>query len=91
MLLTVVAIVFFNSPLVIVLYVLAVPSILCFLYVEAKQAKNPIVPSYLWRNRNVVTLLSINVFMGMTFWTLIFYLPMYFQVRLSSIIAARLF
>lgn len=72
-----------NSPLVIVLYVLAIPSIVCFLFVEAKHAKHPIVPSYLWRNRNVVTLLSINIFMGMTFWTLIFYLPIYFQVRQS--------
>ncbi|KAG0048672.1 hypothetical protein BGZ83_006411 [Gryganskiella cystojenkinii] len=69
-----------NSPLVIVLYVLAVPSILGFLYVEAKHAKQPIVPSYLWKNRNVVTLLSINIFMGMTFWSLIFYLPIYFQI-----------
>ncbi|GJJ78783.1 hypothetical protein EMPS_11142 [Entomortierella parvispora] len=69
-----------DSPVVIILYVLAVPSILGFLYVEAKQAKHPIVPPYLWKNRNVVTLLSINVFMGMTFWTLIFYLPIYFQI-----------
>ncbi|KAG0026865.1 hypothetical protein BGZ81_006039 [Podila clonocystis] len=69
-----------NSPLVISMYALAVPSICAFLYVEAKHAENPIVPPYLWKNRNVVTLLSINIFMGMTFWSLIFYLPMYFQI-----------
>lgn len=63
------------------MYALAVPSIFAFLYVEAKHAENPIVPPYLWKNRNVVTLLSINIFMGMTFWTLIFYLPIYFQVQ----------
>ncbi|KAF9021300.1 hypothetical protein BGZ52_001860 [Haplosporangium bisporale] len=49
-------------------------------WLEAKHAENPIVPPYLWKNRNVVTLLSINIFMGMTFWSLIFYLPIYFQI-----------
>ncbi|KAG0347517.1 hypothetical protein BG004_007594 [Podila humilis] len=67
-------------PLIITMYSLAIPSILAFLYVEAKHAENPIVPPYLWKNRNVVTLLSINIFMGMTFWSLIFYLPIYFQI-----------
>ncbi|KAG0291872.1 hypothetical protein BGZ96_004774 [Linnemannia gamsii] len=69
-----------NSPLIITLYALAIPSIVMFLLVEAKHAENPIVPPYLWKNHNVVTLLSINVFMGMTFWTLMFYLPIYFQI-----------
>ncbi|KAG0198434.1 hypothetical protein BGX28_008162 [Mortierella sp. GBA30] len=69
-----------DSPLVITMYCLVVPSVLAFLYVEAKHADNPIVPPYLWKNRNVVTLLSINIFMGMTFWSLIFYMPMYFQI-----------
>ncbi|KAF9352542.1 hypothetical protein BGX34_012104 [Mortierella sp. NVP85] len=69
-----------GSTLVITLYALAVPTIAAFLYVEANYAKQPIVPPYLWRNRNVVTLFCINIFMGMTFWTLIFYLPIYFQI-----------
>lgn len=67
--------------MIITLYALAIPSIAMFLLVEAKHAENPIVPPYLWKNHNVVTLLSINVFMGMTFWTLMFYLPIYFQVN----------
>ncbi|KAF9127494.1 hypothetical protein BGW39_005828 [Mortierella sp. 14UC] len=69
-----------NSPLIITLYGLAVPSILAFLWIEAKHAEHPIVPPYLWKNHNVVTLLSINIFMGMTFWSLMFYLPIYFQI-----------
>ncbi|KAF9571839.1 hypothetical protein EC968_010640 [Mortierella alpina] len=69
-----------NSPLVITMYSLAVPFAIAFLYVEAKHAKQPIVPAYLWRNRNVTTLFCINLFMGMTFYTLIFYLPIYFQI-----------
>ncbi|KAG0006914.1 hypothetical protein BGZ65_001877 [Modicella reniformis] len=69
-----------NSPLVITMYALAIPTVVAFLYVEANHAKNPIVPPYLWKNRNVCTLLFLNVFMGMTFWSLIFYLPIYFQV-----------
>ncbi|ORZ01860.1 major facilitator superfamily domain-containing protein [Lobosporangium transversale] len=69
-----------NSALVIVMYSLVLPTITAFLYVEAKCADQPIVPPYLWRNRNVVVLLSINVFMGMTFWSLTFYLPIYFQI-----------
>ncbi|KAF9438254.1 hypothetical protein BGZ76_008987 [Entomortierella beljakovae] len=69
-----------KSPLVISFYCLSVPSAIAFLLIEAKYAKQPIVPPYLWKNRNVVTLFSVNLFMGMTFWTLIFYLPIYFQV-----------
>ncbi|KAK3809195.1 MAG: major facilitator superfamily domain-containing protein [Benniella sp.] len=69
-----------NSALVITMYTLAIPTIIAFLYVEARHAKNPIVPPYLWRNRNVRTLLCLNVFMGMTFWSLMFYLPIYFQI-----------
>ncbi|KAF9582704.1 hypothetical protein BGW38_010866 [Lunasporangiospora selenospora] len=69
-----------NSPLIITSYVLAVLSAILFLHVEAKHAKQPIVPPYLWRNRNVTSLFSLNVFMGMTFWTLIFFLPIYFQI-----------
>ncbi|KAF9167944.1 hypothetical protein BGX20_011454 [Mortierella sp. AD010] len=69
-----------NSPLVITFYVLSIPSAIAFLYVEAKYAKQPVVPPYLWKNRNVTTLFCLNIFMGMTFWTLIFYLPIYFQI-----------
>ncbi|KAF9939451.1 hypothetical protein BGZ75_006534 [Mortierella antarctica] len=69
-----------NSPLIITMYSLVVPFAIVFLYVEAKHAKQPIVPAYLWRNRNVTTLFCINLFMGMTFYTLIFYLPIFFQI-----------
>ncbi|KAF9108675.1 hypothetical protein BGX27_008259 [Mortierella sp. AM989] len=69
-----------KSPLIITFYLLTIPSAIAFLYVEAKYAKQPIVPPYLWKNKNVVTLFCINIFMGMTFWTLIFYLPIYFQI-----------
>ncbi|KAF9958304.1 hypothetical protein BGZ72_000616 [Mortierella alpina] len=69
-----------NSPLIIAMYSLVVPFAIAFLYVEAKHAKQPIVPAHLWRNRNVTTLLLIDLFMGMTFWTLLFYLPIYFQI-----------
>ncbi|KAF8923988.1 hypothetical protein BGZ58_002312 [Dissophora ornata] len=69
-----------KSPLIIILYLLAIPSGAAFLWVEANWAKQPVVPPYLWRNRNVITLFGLNIFMGMTFWTLIFYLPIYFQI-----------
>ncbi|KAG0320946.1 hypothetical protein BGZ99_004229 [Dissophora globulifera] len=69
-----------KSPVIIVLYLMVIPSALAFLYVEAHWAEHPIVPPYLWKNRNVATLFGINIFMGMTFWTLMFYLPIYFQI-----------
>ncbi|KAG0007021.1 hypothetical protein BGZ65_012382 [Modicella reniformis] len=69
-----------TSPLVITSYALSILSTVAFLYIEANYAKQPIVPPYLWKNNNVVTLLCINIFMGMTFWTLLFYLPIYFQI-----------
>ncbi|KAF8978599.1 hypothetical protein BGZ46_006316 [Entomortierella lignicola] len=69
-----------KSPLIITFYVLSIPSAIAFLYIEAHHAKQPIVPPYLWKNRNVATLFCLNIFMGMTFWTLIFYLPIFFQI-----------
>ncbi|KAG0296631.1 hypothetical protein BGZ98_000875 [Dissophora globulifera] len=69
-----------KSPVIIVLYMMVIPSAIAFLYVEARWAKYPIVPTYLWRNRNAVTMFGMNIFMGMTFWTLLFYLPIYFQI-----------
>ncbi|KAG0300816.1 hypothetical protein BGZ98_008844 [Dissophora globulifera] len=67
-------------PLIITMYALVVPTVIVFLYVEKHHAHHPIVPPYLWKNHNVAVLFCINIFMGMTFWSLLFYLPIYFQI-----------
>ncbi|KAG0326143.1 hypothetical protein BGZ99_010048 [Dissophora globulifera] len=69
-----------DLPLIITMYALVVPTVIVFLYVEKHHAHHPIVPPYLWKNHNVAVLFCINIFMGMTFWSLLFYLPIYFQI-----------
>lgn len=63
-----------------------VPLILSFIlvglliYVEIKIAKEPLMPPRLFKNRTVASVLCTNWFLGMTFFSTIYYLPVYFQV-----------
>jgi hypothetical protein len=63
-----------------------VPLILSFLlvglliYVEMKFAKEPLMPPRLFKNRTVVSILCTNWFFGMTFFSAVYFLPVYFQV-----------
>ncbi|CAO3652066.1 unnamed protein product [Cunninghamella blakesleeana] len=51
-----------------------------FAYVESKFAKEPIVPPRLFKNRSVVGILFTNWWFGVSFFSLVYYLPIYFQV-----------
>jgi hypothetical protein len=48
--------------------------------VEKRFAKEPLMPPRLFRNRSVVSVLFVNWFFGMTFFSAVYYLPVYFQV-----------
>ncbi|CAO3652078.1 unnamed protein product [Cunninghamella blakesleeana] len=54
--------------------------IILFVIVEYKFAKEPIVPLRLFRNRTFTGALFINWWFGFTFFSFIYYIPIYFQV-----------
>lgn len=69
-----------KSAAVIVPFVLSGVLIALLVVVEKKFAKEPIMPPRLFKNRSVVGIILTNWFMGMTFFSAIYYLPVYFQV-----------
>lgn len=69
-----------KSAAVIVPFVLAGVLIVLLVIVEKKFAKEPTMPPRLFKNRSVVGVLISNWFMGMTFFSAVYYLPVYFQV-----------
>ncbi|KAI8876845.1 MFS general substrate transporter [Backusella circina FSU 941] len=69
-----------KSAAVIVPLVIAVLMVGLLVLVESKFAKEPLMPMRLFRNRSVAAVLITNWFMGITFFSIIYYLPMYFQI-----------
>lgn len=68
------------SAAVIVPLVLAGLLVIALVFVEIKVAKEPLMPPRLFKRRSVVAVLFLNVFSGMTFFALIYYMPIYFQI-----------
>ncbi|KAI8367779.1 major facilitator superfamily domain-containing protein [Blakeslea trispora] len=48
-------------------------------FIQTKVAE-PLMPPRLFRNQSVVSVLATNWFFGMTFFSMVYYLPIYFQV-----------
>lgn len=69
-----------KSAAVIVPLVLSIGLIGLLVLVEKKFAKEPLMPPRLFKNRSVVSVLITNWFFGMTFFSAVYYLPVYFQV-----------
>ncbi|RKP08315.1 drug resistance transporter, EmrB/QacA subfamily, partial [Thamnocephalis sphaerospora] len=69
-----------SDPLVISLYVVGGVLIIAFILVEVKVAKQPIISPHLFRHRNVSLAFAANFFIGIGFFGVIFYMPMWFQV-----------
>lgn len=69
-----------KSAAVIVPLVLSVLLVGLLMVVEKRFAKEPLMPPRLFRNRSVVSVLFVNWFFGMTFFSAVYYLPVYFQV-----------
>ncbi|ORE10645.1 MFS general substrate transporter [Rhizopus microsporus var. microsporus] len=68
-----------KSAAVIVPLVLTVILVAILYYVETKVAE-PLMPPRLFKNRSVAAVLLTNWFLGMTFFSMLYYLPIYFQV-----------
>lgn len=68
-----------KSAAVIVPLVLSILLVGLLIFVQTKVAE-PLMPPRLFKNRSVATILAINWFFGMTFFSMVYYLPIYFQV-----------
>jgi hypothetical protein len=68
-----------KSAAVIVPLVLTGLLIMLLIFVETKVAE-PLMPPRLFKNRSISAVLATNWFFGMTFFSMVYYLPIYFQV-----------
>lgn len=70
-----------NSPIIIGLYCAGGVLVIIFLVMERWVAQNPVIPLRLFSMRSPVFIFAASFFFGMAFFTGIYYLPIYFQVR----------
>ncbi|ESZ93689.1 MFS multidrug transporter [Sclerotinia borealis F-4128] len=77
-----------NHPLVYVSLPLSLASLLGFIYIELYLASEPIIPVRLLANRTVVAACLTNWFVTMVIFMILFYVPLYYQVRGESTTAA---
>ncbi|CAG8445057.1 26085_t:CDS:10 [Gigaspora rosea] len=73
-----------SDPHIIVLLCLGGVGYIIFILIEAKVAVQPIAPLHLFKNFKVASTFSINLFHGMTFFALVYFIPLYFQVVKSE-------
>ncbi|KAI9204074.1 major facilitator superfamily domain-containing protein [Polychytrium aggregatum] len=69
-----------NSALVISLFVVGAIFVVLFVIWEAKYARDPVIPFSLFKNRWVLAIFANAFFFGMSFFIVLFYSPLYFQV-----------
>ena len=81
-----------NSPLVIVMFIIGGLCLIAFVLIEWKVPKLPMIPIYLFSRRSLLLILGSNFFFGMAYYGCIYYLPYYFQIvrQLDSIHSAIL-
>ncbi|KAL8686189.1 MAG: hypothetical protein Q9224_005525 [Gallowayella concinna] len=75
-------------PLVLVSLALSVAFLVAFIYIEAKHAAEPIIPVRLLLDRTVLSACLTNWFTTMSQYCILFYGPVYFQVKGLSTTAA---
>ncbi|KAI8929109.1 major facilitator superfamily domain-containing protein [Entophlyctis helioformis] len=73
-----------NSPTVISLFIVAGILTAAFIYVELKFATEPIIPFELFLNYRSVAVFVAAFFLGMSFFPIVFYAPVYFQVSFGQ-------
>ncbi|KAF0548087.1 MFS general substrate transporter [Gigaspora margarita] len=69
-----------NSPVIIVLLCAGTVGYIIFGLVETYVVSEPVVSPHLFKNLNVISCFIASIFQGMIFFSLIFYIPLYFQV-----------
>ncbi|THV54270.1 hypothetical protein BGAL_0030g00020 [Botrytis galanthina] len=77
-----------NHPLVYVSLPLSLVSLLGFIYIELYIASEPVIPVRLLANRTVLAACLTNWFVTMVVFMIIFYVPLYYQVRGESTTAS---
>ncbi|MCJ1396510.1 hypothetical protein MMC18_009401 [Xylographa bjoerkii] len=70
-----------THPLVLTTLPLSILSLLIFIYVESHYADEPVIPVRLLLNRTVLSACLTNWFLTMSTFGILFYGPIYFQVR----------
>ena len=70
-----------NHPLIYTTLPLSLISLLLFIYVESSHASEPVIPVKLLVNRTVLSACFTNWFTSMAVLSLIFYGPIYFQIK----------
>ena len=70
-----------NHPLVYVSLPLSALGLLAFNYVELRRASEPVIPVRLLANRTVIAACFTNWFASMAVFSLMYYAPIYFQVK----------
>ena len=70
-----------NHPLIYTTLPLSFLSLLLFIYIESEQATEPVIPVKLLLNRTVLAACLTNWFITMSVYTVLFYGPIYFQVK----------
>ncbi|SAL99580.1 hypothetical protein [Absidia glauca] len=69
-----------NSPMVLVPLVISFALIGVLALYDCKWAWDPILPPHLSMNRSILAVLCVNWRSGITFFVMVYYLPLYFQV-----------
>ncbi|KAG4034434.1 hypothetical protein MFRU_003g03970 [Monilinia fructicola] len=77
-----------NHPLVYISLPLSLVSLLGFVYIELYRASEPVIPVRLLGDRTVFAACLANWFGTMTIYMIIFYVPLYYQVRGASTTAS---
>ena len=70
-----------THPLVLTTLPLSIVSLLIFIYIESNYAEEPVIPVRLLLNRTVLSACLTNWFITMSTFGILFYGPIYFQVR----------
>ncbi|KAJ3018158.1 hypothetical protein HKX48_003070 [Thoreauomyces humboldtii] len=68
----------------IVLFVLGAVSLIAFIFVELRVAKEPIIPAALFESASVTCIIILSFFIGASFFALVYYVSDYFQVVNNS-------
>ncbi|KAG0293874.1 hypothetical protein BGZ96_002191 [Linnemannia gamsii] len=80
-----------SDPLIVGLLCAGIAVIIIFCYIEAKVAVEPILPFRMFKNQTNSAVFATSLFVGMGFFGIMFFMPLYFQiVRQESATASGL-
>ncbi|KAI9105494.1 major facilitator superfamily domain-containing protein [Phlyctochytrium arcticum] len=69
-----------SAPQTIALFIVGAVILAAFVFVELKVANEPIIPAAVFENRSVPAIVGIAFFLGACFYSLIYFVSIYFQV-----------